>query len=125
MDSKSFVEIFKKKTIFFVCFGLVLIVGILGTMDVFNNIDNSIYDLLLRAVPEPPVAEEIVFVDVEDLSLEVVGTWPWPRDVLADTLIRMKELGARSATFDIEYLSPSQGGIDPEEIGRAACRERV
>lgn len=70
-------------------------------MDVFNNIDNSIYDLLLRAVPEPPVAEEIVFVDVEDLSLEVVGTWPWPRDVLADTLIRMKELGARSATFDI------------------------
>ena len=116
MDSKSFVEIFKKKTIFFVCFGLILIVGILGTMDVFNNIDNSIYDLLLRAVPEPPVAEEIVFVDVEDLSLEVVGTWPWPRDVLADTLIRMKELGARSATFDIEYLSPSQGGIDPEAL---------
>lgn len=116
MKSNRFVEIFKKKTIFFVCFGLILIVGILGIMDAFNNIDNSIYDLLLRAVPEPPAAEEIVFVDVEDLSLEVVGTWPWPRDVLADTLIRMKELGARSATFDIEYLSPSQGGIDPEAL---------
>lgn len=112
----SFVEIIKKKTIVLICLTLILITGGLGVLGVFEDVDNSIYDVLLRFAPEPAVAEEVVFVDVEDLSLEVVGTWPWPRDVLADTLIRMKELGARSATFDIEYLSPSQGGIDPDAL---------
>ena len=116
MKSRNFGEIFKKKPIVIVCALLILLVGGLGFWGVFENVDNSIYDALLRFAPEPPAAQEVVFIDIEDLSLEVVGTWPWPRDVLADTLIRMKELGAKSATFDIEYLSPSQGGVDPDAL---------
>ena len=116
MKSKNIVELLKKKLLVFVCLLLILVMGGLGLLGVFDNIDNSIYDALLRFTPEPPVAQEVVFVDIEDLSLEVVGTWPWTRDVLADCLIRMKELGAWGATFDIEYLSPSQGGINPDVL---------
>ena len=116
MNSKNLVELLKKKLLVFVCLFLILVMGGLGLLGVFDNIDNSIYDALLRFTPEPPVAQEVVFVDIEDLSLEVVGTWPWTRDVLADCLIRMRELGAWGATFDIEYLSPSQGGINPDVL---------
>lgn len=116
MNSKDIIEVFKKKLLVVICLLLILIIGGLGFLGVFESVDNRIYDFLLRFTPEPPVAEEVVFVDVEDLSLEVVGTWPWTRDILADCLIRMRELGAKSATFDIEYLSPSQGGIDPDAL---------
>ena len=66
----SFVEIIKKKTIVLICLTLILITGGLGVLGVFEDVDNSIYDVLLRFAPEPAVAEEVVFVDVEDLSLD-------------------------------------------------------
>ena len=116
MNSKSIVTVLKKKLLVFICIILIFFVGGLGFLGVFENVDNRIYDFLLRFTPEPSVAEEVVFIDIEDLSLEVVGTWPWTRDILADCLIRMRELGVKSATFDIEYLSPSQGGIDPDAL---------
>ncbi|MBO7174996.1 MAG: CHASE2 domain-containing protein, partial [Spirochaetaceae bacterium] len=116
MNSKSIVTVLKKKLLVFICIILIFLVGGLGFLGVFENVDNRIYDFLLRFTPEPSVAEEVVFIDIEDLSLEVVGTWPWTRDILADCLIRMRELGVKSATFDIEYLSPSQGGIDPDAL---------
>ena len=116
MNPKSIVAVLKKKLLVIICIVLIFLVGGLGFLGVFENVDNRIYDFLLRFTPEPSVAEEVVFIDIEDLSLEVVGTWPWTRDILADCLIRMRELGAKSTTFDIEYLSPSQGGIDPDAL---------
>ncbi|MGP1459735.1 MAG: CHASE2 domain-containing protein [Treponema sp.] len=40
-----------------------------------------------------------------------MGEWPWSRDVIADALIRMRELGSERAVFDIEYLSKSPKGV--------------
>ncbi len=62
---------------------------------------------------EPHKVEEIVFVKIDDQSILSLGEWPWSRDVIADALFRMKELGAVSAIFDIEYISPSKDGIAP------------
>ena len=64
-------------------------------------------DILLSAKRAPKEAPEVLLVVADNLALESVGPWPWKRDVYADMLLRMKELGADKAVFDIEFLSPS------------------
>ena len=64
MKSKNIVELLKKKLLVFVCLLLIFIMGGLGMLGIFDDVDNSIYDALLRFTPEPPVAQEIVFVDI-------------------------------------------------------------
>ena len=90
-------------------------IGFLFSQNIINNIENKFYDILLHLKKEPAIAQELLFVDIDDISLNEIGTWPWTRDVVADALLRMRELGAYSAVFDIEYLSPSQKGLNPQE----------
>lgn len=88
----------------------------LSGLGIFKKIDYRIYDFMLKLKPSPKSVENITFVNVDDQSINALGEWPWSRDVLADCLIRMKELGAKEAVFDIEYLSPSQLGVDPDAL---------
>ena len=107
---------FKKKIIFYFSILLVLTSVLIELMGGFKKADNTFFDVMLRYASEPKASEEIVFLDIDDESLDAVGSWPWTRDILADVVISMKELGASDITFDIEYLSPSQHGIDPNTI---------
>lgn len=87
---------------------------LLGFCGVFQKPDYRMYDFLLSMRKEPEQSDKILFVNIDDESIHELGEWPWSRDVLADCLIRMKELGASDAVFDIEYLSPSPKGIEPQ-----------
>ncbi len=91
--------------------GLIFLFALLGSFGLFKKLDYRFYDFLLRFRKEIPKNEKVVMVEIDDDSLSKLGEWPWSRDIMGDTLIRMKELGAVSASFDIEYLSPSKMGI--------------
>ena len=58
------------------------------------------------------VVVRILLVDIGDKSLNEYGSWPWTRDILGDVLLRMRDLGAKTAVFDIEYLSDSSLTVD-------------
>ena len=113
-DNKS-----KKGSSFFRSFSFVLFLLLaalftaIGSLGVFKKLEYRMYDFLLARRKEPLQSPNILFVNVDNESIQSVGEWPWTRNVLADALIRMKELGAYSAIFDIEYLSPSPQGIAP------------
>ena len=85
-----------------------------------QKLDSRIYDGLLAAGKNPKADESIVLMDIGDESINVYGEWPWTRDILGEVLIRMKELGARDAVFDIEYLMESKPGpvrnIDVDKV---------
>lgn len=117
MEEKKNSNFFAKKSAFLVCSFIILVISCVGLSGGFTNMDNNIFDLMLRAAPNPKVSPDVLFLDIDDESLNQEGTWPWTRDILADVLIRAKELGAESITFDIEYLSPSQKGINPDVVG--------
>jgi adenylate cyclase len=110
----------KKKSSFFefLDFILLLIIAVvfllLGCTGVFKRLDYSMYDFLLWLRKEPEETDKILLVNIDNESVRTLGDWPWSRDVLADCLIRMKELGASEVVFDVEYLSPSQKGIQPQ-----------
>lgn len=50
--------------------------------------------------------DDIAIIAIDDRSLELVGRWPWPRDVQAGILSVIHELGARSLLVDITYVEP-------------------
>lgn len=74
---------------------------------IFTTFENRLYDLFLISKKAPKEAPELLLVEIDNFALDEIGPWPWKRDIYADTLIRMKELGAKQAVFDVEFLSPS------------------
>lgn len=114
MKKKSFAAwIFGSKFVnFLVVIFITIIVCILCSLGVFEKFEQKFYDSLLGFKKTTTERQEILLVDIDDLALEQMGDWPWTRDKVADSLILMRELGAKTAVFDIEYLSPSQKSVD-------------
>ncbi len=105
----------RAKTIFsslIVVLGIFIFTSLLQIFGVFEKFEFKFYDLLLGLKKQNVEREELLLVDIDDLALDKMGDWPWTRDKIADALIYMKELGAETVVFDIEYLSSSQKSVD-------------
>ncbi len=108
---------FKQHTDKFIVLAVTLICGIACFFGVMQKFDFRLYDLLLSFKDDSKTRSEVVLVDIDDASLDKLGAWPWSRKIYADMLVRLKELGAMLAVFDIEYLSPSNPSVNPELEG--------
>jgi signal transduction histidine kinase/CHASE2 domain-containing sensor protein len=58
----------------------------------------------------PP--EDIVIVAIDDASLQEVGSWPWPRSVMASVLDRISAAHPRAIGLDVVYAEPSAPAQD-------------
>ena len=107
MKNKNIFISFIIKIVVFLVFGVLFYSGL------FTKLDYRLYDSLLGRRKEPAADKNIMLVKIDDPSIKELGEWPWSRDIYADALLRMKELGAACAIFDIEYISPTKNGIAP------------
>ena len=98
---------------FLIKFLVALVFGLFCFFNIFEKLDFRLYDALIKLRKEPVQNENIMIVRIDDPSIKQLGEWPWGRDVIADALLRMRELGAYNAIFDIEYISPTKNGIAP------------
>ena len=89
----------------------------------FRNAEYGVYDLFLGLRPQRPRTERVALLDVDDRAIAHVGVFPWPRSVMADGLLRLKEFGASAVVFDIEYLDSSPPGIDAVYLQRGLSRD--
>ena len=96
----------KLRSVFFILLSI-LFWTLLTGLGATRKFELKFSDILLYAKKPPKEAPEILLVVADNLALESVGPWPWKRDVYADMLLRLKELGADKVVFDIEFLSPS------------------
>ncbi len=55
-------------------------------------------------------------IDIDDESLSRVGQWPWPRDVMAEIVARLNELGASAVVFDMVFSQPDR--LSPKSLGK-------
>jgi len=78
----------------------------------FEGPENRVYDLFLRFRQNHKPAQDVLFLDVDDEAIAYNGVFPWPRSVIADGLLRLKEYGARAAVFDIEIIDKGPQGVD-------------
>ena len=88
----------------------------------YNSADRRIYDLFMHI--KPPVKEDpsLLLLDIDDLAIAQVGTWPWSRSVIADGLIMLKEFNADTVVFDIEYVDASPQGVNSEYLDQEIPR---
>jgi len=97
-----------------ILFGLAasVLFSILFLAGVFEPLEWRLYDFFLAFRINRPRIDSAVFLDVDDNAIAYNGTYPWPRSVPADGLLRLKEHGARAAIFDIEYIDRGPQGVD-------------
>ncbi|MBB6091478.1 serine/threonine-protein kinase [Povalibacter uvarum] len=95
----------------------VIAIGRLVTPSPFAPLELAAYDRAQRS-SDPPAAEDIVLVDIDQQSLAELGTWPWPHGVHADLLRELTESGAKVVAFTMP-LGTSQSAAETERV-RAA-----
>jgi adenylate cyclase len=78
--------------------------------------DGALYDLLLSVRRTPKADASILLVDVDDEAARLAGAWPWPRDLLADGLVLLKEMNARYAVVDMPLGQRSAPALDASAL---------
>ena len=76
------------------------------------SLGNQLYDFFLRLRPQRERTDMVVFLDVDNEAIAFNGVFPWPRSVMADGLLRLKEYDVAAVIFDIEYVDKGPQGVD-------------
>ena len=80
-----------------------------------ETLEWKVYDLGVRFSSARPASTEVVVVAVDDSSLQALGAWPWPRDMLARVVAQISAarpraiglalpLDTRQSTRGLEYI---------------------
>ncbi len=102
----------KKYTFLLIPFISVVVCSLL----VLTSLDNKIADLFQRTIPPLKESDNVIMVNIDDSSVDAIGTWPFSREVYADTLVILKDLGAEAAVFDLSFLDKSQTKVNKEYV---------
>ena len=103
----------KKKIILFI---LPLIAVLVSSLVLFTTADKKVQDIFQRPLKETVESNTVIMVNVDDYSVENIGSWPFNRDVYAKSVVVLKELGAESVVFDLSFLDKSPSTVDLEYV---------
>lgn len=82
--------------------------------------DNAIRELYMRTV-DIPASGDLVVVEIDAVSLQRLGQWPWPRGHHARVVGNLLEAGAARVALDISFSSPSDTAQDSRLASAAAA----
>ncbi|MFN3819401.1 CHASE2 domain-containing protein [Blastomonas sp.] len=80
------------------------------------RVQNAVFDGWQRIAPRDLSASDVRIVAIGDESLDVIGSWPWPRRVFATLTQRLTEGGASAIGFDIIFAEPD--AVSPSRFSR-------
>lgn len=89
---------------------LLLLVAVLQASGVLSRVDNLIYDVGQKLQYKAP-PEDIIIVAIDEQSLSQLGRWPWPRDIHADLIRRLKAEGASAIGLDIIFAEADKTNL--------------
>src|SRR5688572_25353621 len=72
------------------------------------------FDTYQAVFPRQRVTAPAVIVEIDDRSLQRIGQWPWPRDIIANLIDRIVAGGARAVAIDAFFSEPDRAS--PERI---------
>ncbi len=77
------------------------------------------HDAILRnRLSSPPPSSQIVIVDIDERSLAMLapeyGRWPWPRNVMADGVQKLADVGARGVLLNVLVSDPDKANPDAD-----------
>jgi adenylate cyclase len=89
-----------------------LVVFAVSSMLFFTPLDHKFFDLFLRFLPSLTENEKVYVLTLDDSSMELAGGFPFRREVMADIVVLLKELGVQTIAFDLSYLDESAARYD-------------
>src|SRR6056300_1179492 len=60
------------------------------------------------------LSQDVAFLEIDERAIEKHGQWPWKRDILADTIIKLREAGAGIIVLPILFSEEDRLGGDVE-----------
>nr|MCR4954149.1 CHASE2 domain-containing protein [Treponema sp.] len=78
----------------------------------FSSLDSKVADWFQRPLKSTVEHKNVVMINVDDTAIDQIGSWPFSRDVYADSLITLRELGTEAVVFDLSFVDKSQAKID-------------
>ncbi len=79
----------------------------------FERLDLRLFDIS-GAIASPTARDDIVLVQVDDVSLRDAGTWPWDRSLHARLVESLSKAGPKAIALDILFLEPNDGEGDAQ-----------
>lgn len=81
-----------------------------------SSLEDRAQDYLQAIAPAQAVPQQVVLVDIDERSLQLVGPWPWPRPVLAALMRSIDGQGVQLQAWDL--FLPEQATGDAALLGQ-------
>jgi len=91
---------------------IIVVVSFLYQNNTFEMIENPLLDRLV--VEEREINPDIKILAIDEESLEAIGKWPWPRDIMAKVSEELAKNGAKAVWLDILYSEKSSNPAEEE-----------
>jgi serine/threonine-protein kinase len=88
---------------------ITIVVVIFSGYPILQGLERTAYDWGVRSTVRIP-SDKIAVIAIDDLSIENIGRWPWPRDLHADLVKKLSHGGAKIIGQTVLFLEPQ---IDP------------
>ena len=102
-----------KQHIVRIVLGLAIVVFFIGhaakfyEVGIVSQLDHIVYDTRLKLTMPRGIDDRIVILDIDEKSLEEVGRWPWPRDVMARLMTKLFDrYQVAVVAFDVVFAEP-------------------
>lgn len=94
---------------FFLLSALVILSAVYSFSDVRwrKEIQYLVFDSFNRFYPREKQGD-VVIINLDDESLKKIGQWPWPRNILAEIIAALDDMGAKVIAFDGVLAEPDR-----------------
>ena len=111
----------KKDWFFALVFSLLFLIGVVNGAAFLERFEYIAYDVGIQyAHRNPAPVENIVIVAIDDESIQKLGRWPWPRNVLAEVVDKLSAAKARVIGLQM-FLSEPQANAGLDYIRRLSA----
>ncbi len=95
---------------------LILAFALVIPNDTYQIFELATLDFRFKYRPTLPTGGRLLHIDIDDYSIDKLGRFPWPREIHAEVIQVLADLGAENIVLDVEMPDPSQPIIDKSEL---------
>ncbi len=81
--------------------------------DAYTALERYLLRYKLKLVDTPTPSDDVVVVSFGAQARKLLGPYPWPRDLYADLVLRLRKSGARTVAPDLLFADPQLRFVSP------------